>query len=146
MSRLNEQRQKKMEPMFYAYAKNLIEHKGYIITKEEKTYFEFTYNDSTVRLFPYSGWHSGKSIEDGRGLQKLLDQLPPKYQNAIIVTGISDHVNNSLARKQTRFKITAEGRFYFMGKWITEKEFYDMHPTGLKQVNYKGENKDGTRV
>jgi len=30
---------------------------------------------STINFFPYSGWHSGKSIEDGRGFKNLLKQL-----------------------------------------------------------------------
>lgn len=28
-----------------------------------------------VNVFPYTGWFTGKTVEDGRGLKKLLAQL-----------------------------------------------------------------------
>lgn len=28
-----------------------------------------------ILFFPYTGWHTGKSIKDGRGLNNLLKQL-----------------------------------------------------------------------
>ena len=38
----------------------------------------FEYNGNTIRYFPYSGWHSGKGIKDGRGIKNLLKQLKVK--------------------------------------------------------------------
>ena len=36
---------------------------------------EFKYKGNTIKFYPYSGWHSGKGIKDGRGFQNLIKQL-----------------------------------------------------------------------
>lgn len=36
---------------------------------------EFDFKGEKVSFWPYTGWASGKSIEDGRGIKKLLKQL-----------------------------------------------------------------------
>lgn len=41
----------------------------------DDTTIKFMYNDSEVIFYPFSGWATGKSINDGRGLQNLLKQL-----------------------------------------------------------------------
>lgn len=78
MKRLNQERQEKLEPSRIEYAKNAIQKLGYDITFESSTSINFEHLGSTVVFFPYSGWHSGKSITDGRGLKKLLDQISVK--------------------------------------------------------------------
>jgi hypothetical protein len=35
----------------------------------------FTWKGHPVKLYPYSGWHTGKTIKDGRGIENLLKQL-----------------------------------------------------------------------
>jgi hypothetical protein len=57
------------------YAKRVITELGYTITFECSTRIEFNFKGEKVTLFPYSGWHTGKSITDGRGIQKLLNQI-----------------------------------------------------------------------
>jgi len=52
-----------------------IEKLGYTVTGESKTYISFEFKGHPVKLFPYSGWHTGKTIQDGRGLKNLLDQI-----------------------------------------------------------------------
>lgn len=53
-------------------------------TLEERGYYVETLDNATLRIahgrhkvlfWPYTGWHSGKSINDGRGLDHLLEQL-----------------------------------------------------------------------
>lgn len=34
-----------------------------------------------VHFYPYSGWHTGKSINDGRGWNNLYNQIKPKDKN-----------------------------------------------------------------
>mgnify|MGYP000423289542 CR=1 FL=1 len=75
MSRLNQERQKELEPKRFEYAKDQIIKAGFEITFEDQTRLEFTYRGSTIQFFPYSGWHSGKTIVDGRGIHKLLKQI-----------------------------------------------------------------------
>lgn len=77
MARLNIERQKWEEPQRIKFAKNGIEKLGYTIMYEDNTELRFMYKNKIVSIFPYSGWHSGKSIIAGRGLKKLLKQLEP---------------------------------------------------------------------
>ena len=36
---------------------------------------EFEYKGQPVKYFPYSGWATGKTIKDGRGLKNLIKQI-----------------------------------------------------------------------
>ena len=75
MGRLNTERQKELEPQRMDYAKQRLTALGYEITYEDKTRIEFIHKGSVVKFYPYSGWHTGKSIVDGRGISTLLKQL-----------------------------------------------------------------------
>lgn len=75
MARQNIERQKELEPQRIAKAKQEIENRGYVITFEDEIQLRFMHNDCMIIFYPYSGWHTGKSIKDGRGLQNLLKQL-----------------------------------------------------------------------
>lgn len=74
-SRLNQEREKKLQPIRMKHAVLEIEKLGITITHSEDTRIEFLFKGRLVTFFPYSGWHSGKTIKDGRGLQHLLDQI-----------------------------------------------------------------------
>lgn len=56
-------------------AKNEIEILGYEITFENTSRIEFEFKSGKVVFFPYTGWHTGKTIRDGRGLKKLISQI-----------------------------------------------------------------------
>lgn len=77
--RLDIERQKELEPRRMEYSKSAIRSLGIeIITEvsiENKKFFEFKWKGSVVRVYPYSGWHTGKTIKDGRELDHLLKQL-----------------------------------------------------------------------
>lgn len=75
MARLDIEKQKELEPKRIQFAKEAIDEAGYRITYEDKTKIQFQFKGETVTLYPYSGWHTGKSIEDGRGIDKLLKQI-----------------------------------------------------------------------
>lgn len=77
-NRLNQEREAKLQPKRIDVAKAAIEKLGYDIINEDSTSIEFFFNGELVKFFPYSGWHTGKSIKDGRGLNKLLRQLTAK--------------------------------------------------------------------
>lgn len=74
MSRLDTERQKELEPQRMEYAIMKLD-RIVSIAYVSKTEIQFYWKDELVRYFPYSGWHTGKSISDGRGLQNLLNQL-----------------------------------------------------------------------
>lgn len=73
--RLDQERQQKLEPKRLDLAVKEIEKMGYTITYKNESQINFLFDGHTVYFFPYSGWHSGASIKDGRGLKKLLKQI-----------------------------------------------------------------------
>ncbi len=73
--RLNIERQNKLEPKRISYAKQKLTEVGITITFETAREIQFYFKGELIKFFPYSGWHSGKSITDGRGLDNLLTQL-----------------------------------------------------------------------
>ena len=75
MARLNIERQQELEPERMSFAIQEIEKLGYNVTKYSDSRLEFIFKNHIVIFYPYSGWHTGKSIQDGRGLNNLLKQL-----------------------------------------------------------------------
>jgi hypothetical protein len=77
MGRLDHARQIKLEPERINFALQQVRSLGYVITHQDRTKIEFEFNGDTVQYYPYSGWHSGKTITDGRGWNKLKKQIEP---------------------------------------------------------------------
>lgn len=75
MPRIDIDRQKELEPKRMAYALKALKAKGIEVTQVNDSKLEFEYDGATVSFWPYSGWHSGKSIKEGRGIENLLNQL-----------------------------------------------------------------------
>jgi len=48
---------------------------GYSIDYQDNKTIKFQHRGETVTYFPYTGWATGKTITDGRGLLPLLHQL-----------------------------------------------------------------------
>jgi hypothetical protein len=74
---LNQERQAKLIPIRVEEAKEEITKLGFEITYENDKRIEFIFKDEKVMFYPYSGWFTGKSVQDGRGLQNLLIQIKP---------------------------------------------------------------------
>ena len=77
MSRLNIDRQNKLEPERMQHAIHSLGKIGMIIQLATTKEIQLVYKNELIKFFPYSGWHTGKSIKDGRGLNNLLKQLIP---------------------------------------------------------------------
>ena len=76
MARLDLERQNTLQPIRMEIAKKEIEKKGYKVIQVSETKLQFEhYMGKIVNFFPYSGWASGSSIKDCRGLKKLLRQI-----------------------------------------------------------------------
>lgn len=75
MARLDTERQKELEPKRMKFAMNAVKKLGYEITHEEDTWFTFAYKGCPVKFFGYSGWFTGRTVKDGRGLQNLINQI-----------------------------------------------------------------------
>lgn len=72
--RLNQERQNDLQPKRMEYAKQRIVELGYAVESDD-TKLWFIFKGEKVVLFVYSGWHTGKSIKDGRGIDNLLKQI-----------------------------------------------------------------------
>lgn len=75
MARLNIERQNILEPKRMEYAVEIITRMGFKVINKQDNCFSFFFSGHPVTFFPYSGWATGKSIKDGRGLDNLLKQL-----------------------------------------------------------------------
>lgn len=75
MPRLDIDRQKELEPKRMAFAIKALEKAGFNPIRVNESKIEFNYLEEVISFWPYSGWHSGKSIKDGRGIENLLKQL-----------------------------------------------------------------------
>ena len=78
MSRLDQKRERKLQPERIKYAVEQIESLGFEILFLNETEVQFLYKNERVNFFAYSGWHTGKSIKDGRGIKNLLNQIKTK--------------------------------------------------------------------
>ena len=75
MSRLDLERQNKLEPIRMEYCKQKLEELGFSVEVFGKTRLEFLYKGHRISMYPYSGWHTGKTIQEGRGINNLIKQL-----------------------------------------------------------------------
>ena len=74
-NRLDQERETKLQPLRMKHAVEEIKKLGYEVTVLGNTTIIFYYKKGKVTFYPYSGWHSGRTIKDGRGLGNLLNQL-----------------------------------------------------------------------
>ncbi len=74
-NRLNQERESELQPKRMEVAIQAIQNLGLQILQTDDTKIIFIYKDHSVSFYPYSGWHTGKTIKDGRGLQNLLNQI-----------------------------------------------------------------------
>ena len=76
MPRLDLERQEQLEPQRMEYAAEKLHELGFCeLNFPSEKCIQFIFKGQIVTFWPYTGWHSGKSIKDGRGLQRLLNQL-----------------------------------------------------------------------
>lgn len=69
------EREIELAPGRISYAINKIQEAGYPCEQINKTTIRFFYRDSQVLVYPYTGWFTGKSVKDGRGIHNLLKQI-----------------------------------------------------------------------
>ena len=69
--RLDKERQQRIEPLRMEKAKEQLKKLGFEIVFESDNQIRFYFENCLVCFFPYSGWHTRRSIKDGRGLNNL---------------------------------------------------------------------------
>ncbi len=60
------------------YAIRQITELGYKVSMEGNTAISFIFKGERVMVYPYTGWFTGKTVKDGRGIQNLLKQIKQK--------------------------------------------------------------------
>lgn len=75
MARLDKENVKQKEPIRFNYALDEFKKKGVKIIFINDKRIDIEYKNHTIQFFPFTGWHTGKSIKDGRGIKNLLKQL-----------------------------------------------------------------------
>lgn len=75
MGRIDKERQNELQPIRMQIAIESLKSKGVTIHFEDDTSLKFMFKGNEITFFPYSGWHTGKGIKDGRGIKNLLKQL-----------------------------------------------------------------------
>lgn len=75
MARLNKEREARLQPKRIKNAIEEIKRRGLELISQDTTKVKFRYKGDVITFFPYSGWHTGKGIKDGRGFKNLFNQL-----------------------------------------------------------------------
>lgn len=74
---MKEQRLKErqaIEPSRFEYAIDRLKSAGYRVEKDPEDFKSLIVN-RYIRLWPFTGWWSGKGIGSGRGIHKLIEKL-----------------------------------------------------------------------
>lgn len=69
------QEREEIEKDRYDYALRKLSKLGMPIKPVNKSRIDIKFRGNIIQFFPYTGWHSGKGIKDGRGFKKLYNQL-----------------------------------------------------------------------
>lgn len=48
---------------------------GYDAKQINDTAVQFIFSGKPVTLYPYTGWYTGKTVKDGRGINNLIKQI-----------------------------------------------------------------------
>lgn len=64
-----------LQPARMEWAVKKISDLGFYVEQVNEAQLRFMHKGHIVNFWPYTGWASGKTIKDGRGLSKLLKQL-----------------------------------------------------------------------
>jgi hypothetical protein len=77
MSVVNPEKRIVLQPQRMAYCVEQVSSLGFEIFDQNENSFCFEYKNQKIQMFPFTGWHTGKSIKDGRGIENLLKQIKP---------------------------------------------------------------------
>lgn len=75
MKRIDKERQKQLEPQRINFAIEELTKRNIEVFNVTSTSLQFNHKGHVITFFPFSGWHTGKTIKDGRGIKNLLKQL-----------------------------------------------------------------------
>lgn len=64
MARLDTERQNELGPKRMEYAEEQLKKLGFSYLVHDGNKITFFFKDEKIQLFPFTGWHTGKSIVD----------------------------------------------------------------------------------
>lgn len=73
--RLDQDRENRLQPKRINDALVALDELKLEVVSIDATTVQFIYKGNKITFYPYSGWHTGKGITDGRGHKHLFDQL-----------------------------------------------------------------------
>lgn len=124
MPRLDKERQAELEPKIMEQAVEKLAELGINAVRIDDHELEFEYKGKTVSYFPYSGWATGQSIKDGRGLDNLLNQLKGQQKK--------DDWRYEVAPKKKKVKI------FFRNKLVKTYNFKQEVPCKMVEKEFEG--------
>lgn len=75
MGTIRQERKSELEPSRLEFAKKQLTKHGIEFVEENPGKLIIDHKGETISFWPYTGWHSGKTIQDGRGIKNLIKQL-----------------------------------------------------------------------
>lgn len=94
MARLNQERQDRLEPKRIDGVEKELRALGFTPERINGG-LRFLFKGSMVTVWPYSGWFSGKTVQDGRGFANLKKQLIAAHGSRRPNGARKDRTNNS---------------------------------------------------
>jgi hypothetical protein len=79
--RLDQERQKQLEPKRVEYAEEKLAELGISCVRLTDGELQFEWEGSVIKLFAYSGWWQGNGITPGRGIDNLIKRLKEKKRS-----------------------------------------------------------------
>lgn len=73
-NRQDKEREAELQPKRIEYVCHELSKRGFEFVTDETTVV-FEYKGAKITIYPYSGWFTGKTVCDGRGVEKLFKQL-----------------------------------------------------------------------
>lgn len=136
MARLDIKRQQVLEPKRMSVAKNALKKRGIVFVENGKC-LKFVHQGKEVKFYPYSGWHTGKTIKDGRGLCNLLKQLDNKQSQSMeqLNVRLQDTLENevlSIVQKGIKSLEEIYKSYGFVLYKETREDFYARTDEGFK--------------
>jgi len=74
-NRLDQKSEAELQPLRIKYAKEQLLKRNLKIISEDNVKIIFEFKGKPITIYPYSGWHTGRTVVDGRGIDKLLKQI-----------------------------------------------------------------------
>lgn len=75
------ERKELLQPGRIEYARIKLNELGYDVEQTSQASLRIIHRGSPVIIYPYTGWFTGKTVKDGRGIYNLLKQLKNENTN-----------------------------------------------------------------